>query len=655
MDQFPNFFWQPDASNGTGKQKPNKQTQTPQVNNPTDSTPGLNQFPNFFWQLDASNGTGSQQPTKQTQVPQFNNPADSTPGLNQFPSSFCQFSASTGAGNQQPNRQAQAPQVNNFADSTPGLNQFPDSVWQFDASKGAGNQQAPRQAQALHINNPIYQQPSRQAQAPQVNNNNPGYSMSGLFDNVPGELPMDYGSTVPGTGMYSNSAFSNAQASGHPEPDTPAINGPQVSTSTAPELEDNGQQIVVNPLARNRHLSDEEFARRYKILEYSNDQASGHPESDTVAVNSLQVSNPLTFGNFEEDEFLRRVPAQASSSGLSGNRSSQEALKSQSSGSGPQTSGSGHDQPNHQAPNPGLPGFGDLSWQYEPSFFRPGPTDGNHAWGIEAYEMQLTFAQSSASQTPVALATSSDANNGYGYQAHGHDLLHSESPAFQSISSSDGQMGALQTTGRTPNAQRLISARGPDLEITQGQGMFEDISQNSNSLVSVPESPRPPQSKKGQGDSPDSRYCISCKEKLASFALRCDFCKQMHLYDLPEYRHCIFCRKFASGPKSIVCADHERRMTVRLSDDEKRVLEREGICKRCYKAEACPGILKCERCRSDQKRYGATSRESRGQRGICLNCSNSVGDSEFRNCEECRQKKAEGCKLARQQARDKGS
>jgi hypothetical protein len=621
--------------------------------------------------------------------------------MDQFPNFFWLPDASTGAGNQQPNGQIQAPQVNDFADSTPVLNQFPNSFCQFGASNGVGNQKPNRQAQAPQVNNPIYQQPSRQAQAPQINN--PGYSMSGLFANVPGELPMAYGTTVPGTGMYLNSASSDVQASGRPEPDTPATNGPQVS-STVPELEDNGQQIVANILAQTRHLSDEEFVRRYNIPESSDDQAPGLTESDTLAVNSLQVPDALTLGKFEEEDlkfgkfevenFGPQVPAQVSSSELSRTQSSQEALKSQSSGSGTQTSGSDHYQPNHQAPNLGLPRFGDLQWGYEPSFFRPGLIDGNHIGGNEAYGMQLTFAQPSASQTLVASATSGDANNGFGHQA----LVHSGYPAFQSISSSGGpvgalettrrlplaqpfasssrqmnnlqmtrrldnaqlltwggQMGTLQATKRTPNTQRLVFARGPDLEITQGQGMFENISQNSTSLVSVPESPRPPKSNKGQGDTPDARYCMNCKERLSSFALRCDSCKQLSLYGLTVFRYCIFCRKIASGPTSIVCAAHERRMTARLSNDEKRVLEREGICKRCYKADACPGILKCERCRSDQRRYGATSRESRGQRGICLNCRTSVADSEFKNCEECRQKKAEDCKVTRRRARDKGS
>ncbi|KAH7242602.1 hypothetical protein BKA59DRAFT_457173 [Fusarium tricinctum] len=253
----------------------------------------------------------------------------------------------------------------------------------------------------------------------------------------------------------------------------------------------------------------------------------------------------------------------------------------------------------------------------------------------------VNISQSSNSQDSMDISQSSNS--------------HSVTPPLLSVSSGHEQLNPLQATRSQDAVQQPIANYYAHSGPAQGQGLLEDLQHNPNSQGSAdilqssngqdnkPERPRPPRGNQGHFEAPGIRYCVRCRSQLAYCAVWCGLCKQQISSGLPGPRHCWFCRKAASGPKSIVCPGHLRR-GIGLSSEEKRVLEGEGICKRCYKAEACPGILKCERCRADQRRYGATSRESRAHRRVCLNCTNIVEGTEYKNCASCRQKKAERCR-----------
>ncbi|KAH6953416.1 hypothetical protein DER45DRAFT_634869 [Fusarium avenaceum] len=243
---------------------------------------------------------------------------------------------------------------------------------------------------------------------------------------------------------------------------------------------------------------------------------------------------------------------------------------------------------------------------------------------------------------------------------------HSTTPPFQSLSSDLGQLNTLQATGSQNAVQQPISNYFTHSGPAQGQGLLQDTQHNpdnqdsadmlqiSTSQDSMPERPRPPRNNQGQVGAPGIRFCVRCRSQLAYRAVWCHSCKQDISNGLPSPRHCKFCRRPASGPTSIVCAGHLRR-GIGLPDEEKRVLEGEGICKRCYKADACPGILKCERCRADQKRYGATSRDTRAHLGKCLNCKKVVECAKYKNCAACRRKKAEGGKESRRRKANGGT
>ncbi|KAM0244462.1 hypothetical protein ACHAP5_006264 [Fusarium lateritium] len=506
---------------------------------------------------------------------------------------------------------------------------------------------------------------------------------NGLYNGLPGLGSVMDDVNPAGINMRNDPVSSNGQAVNDPEPDATAANGPTVPATTS-DFEDwiaSGMSLddEAEADAEAENEEEEEGEEDFGQLEFSwiipgpqipaqfpsgdlirtpsfenppefqpfDTQASGRVQPDIPAANWSPNSQPLLYRCFGNGDMLLQTGQQGADFGIHGPQAPvqapgnafpqplpfRQAPRGQSSGIGPQISGRGNPQPGHR-----------VAKTFRGAF-------SNSHFGRRARNLQSMGVQSSAPQPPVPQSVWSYANNGNGNQPQSLQNVIAQFTPSQNILSSDVQhytWEARKDFGAHYSTFAYPSASGS----AHGQGLSGNNPQNPNHMEPTPMMPRPPQNGRRQVEGRDKRYCVECANQVATLELRCRKCQQRPSAGIPQYRHCRFCQELTTAPNTIVCPSHERKIGTGVTKSEKEALANEGMCKRCYKAESTK-TSKCDKCSGDQKRYSATSRESRLENGTCLNCRRKVEDPQFKNCEACRKQKAEMSKQTRRQNRDK--
>ena len=77
--------------------------------------------------------------------------------------------------------------------------------------------------------------------------------------------------------------------------------------------------------------------------------------------------------------------------------------------------------------------------------------------------------------------------------------------------------------------------------------------------------------------------------------------------------------------------------------DRKRAAEARalGLCVRCLKQPAAPGIVRCEECRGRTKAVNDARSDSRKAQGICVSCGKAPAAPGIIKCAECAARSAE--------------
>ncbi|KAM0435774.1 hypothetical protein ACHAQK_008050 [Fusarium lateritium] len=134
-------------------------------------------------------------------------------------------------------------------------------------------------------------------------------------------------------------------------------------------------------------------------------------------------------------------------------------------------------------------------------------------------------------------------------------------------------------------------------------------------------------------------YCLNCKTPLTQFRLRCGPCLDRHTDRLNgldsswEPAHCIRC-KDAIGEAYILCERHKQDLEF-FTPDQKRTLERQGICCYCWIERAEQGSDRCSTCRTRSRQWIGDGAEVGLQREVCIRCERRTTSQPDGICGRC--------------------